>query len=725
VELDGKPQEAARTAAFAPGVARAIQAHESPITDVHHSPDGRWIVTSSGRPGLGGPPTPDNSIALWDFETGQLVQRLVGHEDTPTHIEFGPDGRSLLSSSIDGNFILWDIESGQEIRRFHGRLPLAWDVRYLKADLPGSDGPAALATSVRINEEIPITFDPLATAELELALWDVETGTVVHRFEPDREGQFIKRSALGDERRILITAQNERIGTDRNAPYNGNDTFIVWDTATGQILQRLEVDAPGFWTDDITISPDGNLSLISMESRSAGALLRWNLDTNELIRQDFDRGVSVHQFSPDGNIAFIDNNLGIQQIDPRSGEILRGLGENADYLIFSEDGQRMLSFRPMILWDPVTGEKLARFATSDEPTVGTLMPDGNTAITGHPDGLLRFWDIRSGAGAQTAAVYQVMEKHGDQVTSALFTPDGRTVLSAGGILAPGRREAGDNSLILWDVDSSEVVRRFEGHEGLVWSLAFSPNGRLAASGSQDHSVILSDVQSGEQVYRWKDLGGTVTSLAFTPDGSALLAGIGSPWVDSELGGLVLLDVETGSVLRRFGQDERTDLPRIAGLAISPDGDTVLTGAFKGQVILWDMDTGLELRRFTEEFVEEPGVAVEGLAFTPDGRAFLTGSFVGSVILWDFETGEIIRRFPTDPDSFAHLVDISPDGTAAIAAFELSGGTGESTRAVILWDLETGEELQRFEGHTEWVRGTTFSPDGKLVVSASGDGTARI
>jgi WD40 repeat protein len=184
-------------------------------------------------------------------------------------------------------------------------------------------------------------------------------------------------------------------------------------------------------------------------------------------------------------------------------------------------------------------------------------------------------------------------------------------------------------------------------------------------------------------------------------------------------------VETGSVLRRFGQDERTDLPRIAGLAISPDGDTVLTGAFKGQVILWDMDTGLELRRFTEEFVEEPGVAVEGLAFTPDGRAFLTGSFVGSVILWDFETGEIIRRFPTDPDSFAHLVDISPDGTAAIAAFELSGGTGESTRAVILWDLETGEELQRFEGHTEWVRGTTFSPDGKLVVSASGDGTARI
>jgi WD40 repeat protein len=71
------------------------------------------------------------------------------------------------------------------------------------------------------------------------------------------------------------------------------------------------------------------------------------------------------------------------------------------------------------------------------------------------------------------------------------------------------------------------------------------------------------------------------------------------------------------------------------------------------------------------------------------------------------------------------VAISPNGNFLIAAFGLPGIIGEGTNAVIMWDLETGEEVQRFEGHTDWVRGVNFSPDGTQIISSSGDSTVRL
>ena len=79
-----------------------------------------------------------------------------------------------------------------------------------------------------------------------------------------------------------------------------------------------------------------------------------------------------------------------------------------------------------------------------------------------------------------------------------------------------------------------------------------------------------------------------------------------------------------------------------------------------------------------------------------------------------------------------LVQFCISGTTPISHMTYSGGhlidadfVGEGTNAVIMWDLETGEEVQRFEGHTFWVRGVDFSPDGTQVISSSGDGTVRL
>ena len=74
--------------------------------------------------------------------------------------------------------------------------------------------------------------------------------------------------------------------------------------------------------------------------------------------------------------------------------------------------------------------------------------------------------------------------HRDDVWSVAFSPDGRTALSG----------SDDNTLILWDVASGSELRRFTGHRDDVWSVAFSPDGRTALSGSGDETLILWQVQ---------------------------------------------------------------------------------------------------------------------------------------------------------------------------------------------------------------------------------------
>ena len=386
----------------------------------------------------------------------------------------------------------------------------------------------------------------------------------------------------------------------------------------------------------------------------------------------------------------------------------------------------MMSFGPMILWNPTTGDEIVRFNPSDNLEAGLLMPDGRTAITGHESGMLRFWDLGSGVEGGSAVKVRVLQGHGNEVTSAIFSPDGRLAISGGGEIEPFNSPESDNRLVLWDVEDGTVLRRLEGHDGTIWSVAFSPDGRLAASGAQDRSVILWDVESGNLIQQWDGLGGPVVALAFTPDGSALLAGMGDPFGDfTGEAGLLLLDIQSGSEIWRSATADGTTVPEVWSLAISPDGRTALTGFNSGGLAVWDLESGEKLRNLEGPAGLGEEVPVEGLAITPDGKSFLTGDFSGSVILWDFLTGEMIRRYPHDADTVVHRVDISPDGSTVIAAFGLPGGIGESTKAVILWDLQTGEELERFEGHTEWVRGTAFSPDGSKIISASGDGTVRI
>jgi WD40 repeat protein len=248
--------------------------------------------------------------------------------------------------------------------------------------------------------------------------------------------------------------------------------------------------------------------------------------------------------------------------------------------------------------------------------------------------------------AQERQKIEVVAKvpHNDQIESVAFSPDGARILSAGA----------DQTIKLWDVATSQLLRTFIGHTDYVQAVAFSPDGGRILSGGFEGTLILWDAATGKalQTYHSKlDPGesNTITSVAFSPDGSKILAA-------SQNKTLKVWDVSTGALLRTLKGPGY-----ISSAAFSADGSTILSGdgyidnedcqiKAKGSkahfMRLWDAVKGTEIRTFQGDYHHFTSVA-----FSPDGSQMLSGESTGCingnkldlVKLWDTKTGKLIRR----------------------------------------------------------------------------------
>jgi WD40 repeat protein len=276
--------------------------------------------------------------------------------------------------------------------------------------------------------------------------------------------------------------------------------------------------------------------------------------------------------------------------------------------------------------------------------------------------------------------------HTNSVSSVAISPDGHFALSG----------SSDNTLKLWDVATGKELHSFEGHSGKVSSVAFSPNGRFALSGSWDKTLKLWDAGTAKPLHSFAGHSGWVTSVAFSPDGRFALSGS-----QDEL--LKLWDIRTGKELRKFVGNWST----VESVAFSPDGSLVLSAG--GDGILWQVSTGKNLRAITSHLT-----LVFATAFSPNGRFALTGGEM--VKLWDTDTGKELRSF-TGYSGLIRSVAFSPDGRFALS------GSGDGT--LKLWEVGTGSELRSFAGHSGRVNSVAFSPDGRFVLSGGDDKTLKL
>jgi hypothetical protein len=231
-------------------------------------------------------------------------------------------------------------------------------------------------------------------------------------------------------------------------------------------------------------------------------------------------------------------------------------------------------------------------------------------------------------------VDEVFVQVGDSsVSSVAFSPDGKTALSG----------SWDDTVKWWDLSIGSVIKTLEGHSFFVNSVAFSPDGKTALSGSWDETVKWWDLSTGRVIKTLEGHSKRVKSVAFSPNGKTALSG-------SDDNTVKWWDLSTGRVIKTLEGHSSS----VYSVALSPDGKTALSGSYDNTVKWWDLSTGSVIKT-----LEGHSSDVESVAFSPDGKTALSGSGDNTTRLWNLETGEEIIGMVGFKDG--ERVAITPQG----------------------------------------------------------------
>ncbi|MEP6518287.1 CHAT domain-containing protein [Microcoleus vaginatus] len=639
--------------------------HEEMVRSAVFSPDGRQILTASR----------DQTARLWDIK-GNLLTVFRGHEAEVTSAVFSPDGRQILTTSEYEAPRLWD-SKGNLVKDFRG----ADDPSNLRSAVFSPDG----------RQILTMSLDHTAR------LWDIK-GNLTAEFQ-DHKGMGSGSSTLPravfspDGSQILI------VGSDGNAR--------LWDSK-GNLLKQFQGDERTVTS--LVFSPDGRQILIGSKDKTARL---WDTEGNLLAElHGHENHVESVKFSPDGR-QILTYSRQVRVWDTK-GNLLAVFGQHGDShwssvggaAGFSPDGRQILTSSrdgTAQVWD-TKGNLLAKLRGHEGFVRAVFSPDGRQILTNGWDKITRLWDVSAAITAESEQIaaqktfqedvsknnaqLAIFRGHNHDVLSAVFSPDGRQILSI----------SGDKKARLWDLKGN-VLTEFQGQEGVSRAI-FSPNGRqILTLGADDKTTRLWDTQGNPlSVLRGSGSLG-IYSAKFSPDGRQILTAGGNGGGDDTPR---LWDLK-GNLLAELKPPEKLWGGIATSAVFSPDGRQILTASQDKKARLWDLKGNL----LVEFRGHEDGV--NSAVFSPDGRQILTASDDETARLWDTK-GNLLAEFRGHRERLKTAV-FSPDGSQIL--------TVSLDHTARLWDTK-GNLLVEFQGHERYLNSAVFSPDGSQILTAGNE-----
>jgi WD40 repeat protein/serine/threonine protein kinase len=509
------------------GPCDALRKFGAAYTVAFRPPDGRHLAAGS-KP----------TVTLWDWENRRPLHTFGGHEHHTMPVAFSPDGRRLATGGAFGEGQnIWDAESGRQL-----------------LSLPASQHPVTAAPFSPDGRRLA-----LASLGRNVTVLDSTTGerlqTLAH------SGNVLGAAFSLDGRRLATTGEDK--------------TVRIWDPETGREVLGLRGHAASCGC--VAFSPDGH--------RLASASLDGTIRVWDATPLRGDEGQEVFTFaqqneeirsvavSPDGE-RVVSAGLGphVQVWTAATGQpivVFPGHTSVVFSAAWHPDGQRIATAglegprHTVKVWDARTGRE--HFAITAEQgglavpyTAVAFRPDGRYLVTGKQEGAVQVWE------AQTGREVHRLVTHRRDVRGVVFSPDGKHLVSASSdgevklwdatrlnekqdprilpirarvpgpslnvAFSPDARRLAtggeENTVKIWDVQDGRELHTLRGHNGEIYTVAFSPDkdGRWIASGGEDSTVKIWDSRAGKLVHSFRGHTGLVSSLAFSPDGRRLYSG---------------------------------------------------------------------------------------------------------------------------------------------------------------------------------------------------------
>jgi WD40 repeat protein/serine/threonine protein kinase len=294
------------------------------------------------------------------------------------------------------------------------------------------------------------------------------------------------------------------------------------------------------------------------------------------------------------------------------------------------------------------------------------------------------------------------------VESVAFSPDGK--LFASGDL--------DGKAQLWNRQTGEVLKTFPVGAN-VHAVAFDSSGQHLAVGSGDAKIRIFDVNDGSQITTLEGHTDGVLSVQFSADGSRLL----SSGYDNTARIWDLATKDNVQTLKLHNW-------WVWSAVFSPDGKRILTTGQDSKAIIWEADEDGQFR-FLTEFAQHRGPVYAG-QFSPDGSQVVTAGYDWRVLLWkpaEVHPVDVERRLKHLPDLPAPFVELGTHtGPVRSVSFAPDGqtvATGGEDNEIRLWDIQAGEMVKELRGHASQVRDCTYSADGNWLLSAGRDEVIKL